>query len=215
MASAPCPSETQMRPVIALLFLLSSLAAAPVTGQAPPGDSENARLLPGDDLEIQIWREPDLSGTFLVDGDGFVTLPLLGRVQVAAQPLSELRDDLVARYAVELRNPSIAITPRRRVYVLGEVTRPGLLALDPTMTLAGAVALAGGASREGDLSNLRIMRNGEVVMERVGPGVDLLSIDIRSGDQVYVDRRGWFDRNSTFIVSATIGLAGIVVQLLR
>jgi protein involved in polysaccharide export with SLBB domain len=202
-----------MRRVMLLVFLLIPLAAGALAGQGQ--EAGGARLLPGDDLDIQIWREPDLSGTFLVDGEGFVTLPLLGRVQVAARPLSELREDLVGRYAVELRNPSISITPRRRVYVLGEVTRPGLLALDPTMTLAGAVALAGGANREGDLSNLRIMRNGEVFLDGAGPGADLLSVDIRSGDQIYVDRRGWFDRNSTFIVSATIGIAGIVVQLLR
>jgi protein involved in polysaccharide export with SLBB domain len=101
------------------------------------------------------------------------------------------------------------------VYVLGEVTRPGLLALDPTMTLAGAVALAGGANREGDLSKLRIMRDGQVLMDSAGPEADLMSVDIRSGDQIFVDRRGWFDRNSTFIVSATIGIAGIIVQLLR
>jgi polysaccharide export outer membrane protein len=166
-------------------------------------------------LDIQIWREPDLSGMFLVDPEGFVTLPLLGRVHVADLPLRELRDELVGRYAVELRNPSISITPRRRVYVLGEVTRPGLLALDPTMTLAGAVALAGGANREGDLSKLRIMRDGQVLMDSAGPEADLMSVDIRSGDQIFVDRRGWFDRNSTFIVSATIGIAGIIVQLLR
>jgi hypothetical protein len=83
------------------------------------------------------------------------------------------------------------------------------------MTLAGAVALAGGANREGDLSKLRIMRDGQVLMDSAGPEADLMSVDIRSGDQIFVDRRGWFDRNSTFIVSATIGIAGIIVQLLR
>ena len=204
-----------MRRSILLLILLFSMPSVPLTAQTGASDPGSATLLPGDDLDIQIWREPDLSGMFLVDPEGFVTLPLLGRVHVADLPLRELRDELVGRYAVELRNPSISITPRRRVYVLGEVTRPGLLALDPTMTLAGAVALAGGANREGDLSKLRIMRDGQVLMDSAGPEADLLSVDIRSGDQIFVDRRGWFDRNSTFIVSATIGIAGIIVQLLR
>jgi len=204
-----------MRRSILLLILLFAMPLVPLTGQTGASDPGSATLLPGDDLDIQIWREPDLSGMFLVDPEGFVTLPLLGRVHVADLPLRELRDELVGRYAVELRNPSISITPRRRVYVLGEVTRPGLLALDPTMTLAGAVALAGGANREGDLSKLRIMRDGQVLMDSAGPEADLLSVDIRSGDQIFVDRRGWFDRNSTFIVSATIGIAGIIVQLLR
>lgn len=185
--------------------------------QPPPGieAAQEATLLPGDALEIRIWREPDLSGSFPVDPSGAVTLPMLGRLQVAHIPLAELREMLLELYAVELRNPSIEVIPLRRIYVLGEVNRPGLQALDPTMTLAGAVAMAGGASPVGDLRKLRIMRDGEVYLERVGAEQDLMSVDIRSGDQIFVERRGWFDRHSTFVVSATIGLAGIIVQLLR
>lgn len=175
----------------------------------------DATLLPGDALEIRIWREPDLSGTFLVDPEGAVTLPLLGRQRVVDLPLAELREMLLELYRVELRNPSIEITPLRRIYVLGEVNRPGLLALDPTVTLAGAVAMAGGANPTGDLRKLRIMRDGEVHRDQVGPEQDLMSVDIRSGDQIFVERRGWFDRHSTFVVSATIGVASIIVQLLR
>jgi protein involved in polysaccharide export with SLBB domain len=208
-----------------LLALLWMLLAGPAAASAqvdqdeggviPAPHVEDATLLPGDALQIQIWREPDLGGTFVLDPQGAVTLPLLGRVQVAWIPLAELREMLVELYQVELRNASIEITPLRRVYVLGEVNRPGLLALDPTVTLAGAVAMAGGANPTGDLRKLRIMRDGEVLRDRVGPEQDLMSVDIRSGDQIFVERRGWFDRNSTFVVSATIGIAGIIVQLLR
>lgn len=213
-----------MRPAILLASLLLMLgvahpgAAGGLAAQSETDAVPNGRqptLLSGDALEVNIWREPDLSGTFLVDPSGAVTLPLLGSIDVTGIPLSDLRDRLIELYARDLRNPSINITPRRRVYVLGEVNQPGLLALDPTVTLAGAIAMAGGASREGDISKIRILRDGEVLLEGVGPDVDLLSIDIRSGDQITVDRRGWFDRNSTFVVSATIGAAGIIVQLLR
>lgn len=199
----------------AVLFCLILPGWGQVAAQDPAGSVEEATLLPGDALLIEIWREPDLSGRFIVNEAGVVTLPLLGRLAVTGVPISELRDDLISRYAVEIRNPSITVTPLRRVYVLGEVNRPGLLEVDPTVTLAGAVAMAGGANWEGDLRRLRIMRDGQVLFRELGPEVDLVSVDIRSGDQIFVDRRRWIDRHSTFLVSSTIGIAGIIVTLLR
>lgn len=182
---------------------------------AGPADADAVTLLPGDALEVGIWREEELSGEFIVDEEGVVTLPLLGRIQVTGIPVEELERRLLERYAVELRNPSISIRPLRRVYVLGEVNQPGLLGVDPTVTLAGAVAMAGGANLQGDLKKLRVMRDGEMILEDPGPEMDLVTVDIRSGDQIFVERRSWFERNSTFLVSATIGAAGIIVQLLR
>ena len=187
-------------------------AAAQLSAESDPG---GFTLLPGDALEVEIWREEAMSGKFIVNEMGVVTLPLLGRVTVSGIPVRDLRDRLIAEYEVELRNPSITITPLRRVYVLGEVNEPGLLAVDPTVSLAGVVAMAGGANREGDLGRIQIMRQGEVVLTEVTPQTDLLSVDIRSGDQIFVDRRRWIDRNSPFLVSATIGIAGILIQVLR
>ena len=207
------------KPLLTLLMaaLLASVAGAPLSGQVrlqSEGEARVVTLLPGDALQVRIWRELDLSGTFIVDETGTVTLPLLGRIAVTGIPIAELRQELLDQYGVELRNPSIDITPLRRVYVLGEVNQPGLLAVDPTVTLAGAVALAGGASPIGDLAKLRIMREGLLLLGDVGPETDLLSVGIRSGDQIFVERRAWLDRNSTFLVSATISVASIVVALL-
>lgn len=207
--------------VVAAGALLSALPSALAAQQAPGSNPAAAdevevmSLLPGDALEVGIWREEDMSGEFIVDEDGVVTLPLLGRVRVTGVPIDELEGRLLERYEVELRNPSIDIRPLRRVYVLGEVNEPGLLSVDPTVTLAGAVAMAGGASPEGTLDKIRVMRDGRVLLEDPGPEMDLVSIDVRSGDQIFVDRRSWFERNSAFLVSASIGAAGIIVQLLR
>jgi protein involved in polysaccharide export with SLBB domain len=140
---------------------------------------------------------------------------MLGTLDVSGVPLDELRDQLIESYQVELRNPSITIRPLRRIYVLGEVNRPGLQALDPTLSLAGAVAIAGGASREGDLRRLTIVRDGTELPAAVGPEVDLLSIGVRSGDQIFVGRRSWWERNAPFVTSTVLGVAGIVVAILR
>jgi protein involved in polysaccharide export with SLBB domain len=169
----------------------------------------------GDLLKIEIWREEDLSGEFLIDETGIVTLPLLGERLVGGLTLRAVRDTLIAAYRSELRNPSIAVTPLRRVYVLGEVNEPGLHPVDPTVSLAGAIALAGGANQQGDLRRIRVIRDNEIILRGIAAETALSAVDIRSGDQIFVDRRGWFERNSTFLISATIGITSIIISILR
>ena len=163
----------------------------------------------------RIWLEPDLSGEFVVDEEGVVTLPMLGRVRAVDLTIAQLRALLIERYTKELRNPSITVTPVRRVYVLGEVNRPGMYGLDPTASLASAVALAGGANREGDLRKLTLIRGDATILSGVDPMADLLSIGTRSGDQIFVERRSWLERNQQFVATTVLGVAGIAVALIN
>lgn len=195
-------------------FAISALLLIASQALAQTADSTQVTLLPGDAVKIQIWREPDLSGEFIVDEQGVVTFPLLGKRNVTQIPVVQLRDRLTEEYAKELKNPSVTITPLRRVYVMGEVNHPGLYTVDPTISLAGAVALAGGATPLGNLDNLRVVRKGTVILEKVSASSTLSTVDIRSDDQVFVDRRGWFDRNSTFAASALLSIATLAITLL-
>lgn len=196
----------------ALVTLAVALLAQPLAAQQPA--AEDRVLRPGDILELFHWRDSLLNGEFPVEQDGRVILPILGPRQVADLPWAPIRDSIRAAYARELRAGDLRITPKRRVFVLGFVQEPGVHFADPTTTLAGAIALAGGASPEGDLSRLRVVRNGRVLAERVSIESATVADDVWSGDQIFVGRRGWFDRNSAFMVSAIVGLAGIVVTLI-
>jgi polysaccharide biosynthesis/export protein len=188
-----------------------SVAAA----QSTDGAVREITLQPGDVIRVAIWREEDLSGEFRVDENGTVTFPLLGERSVVGIPFSVLRSDLTDEYRVHLRNPSIMLTPLRRINVLGEVNQPGLYNVDPTVTLAGVVALAGGANQVGDINRIRIVRDGSTVQERASATSTVNAMDIRSGDQILIDRRGWFERNSTFVVSALLSVTSIVISLAR
>jgi polysaccharide export outer membrane protein len=199
-----------------LLGLAVLINGAPQTllAQERAPSSEGATLQPGDVLLVAIWREEDLSGEFTVDASGTVTLPLLGEKKVSGIPMDRLRDMLIEDYRVQLRNPSIDVTPLRRIDVLGEVREPGVYKIDPTVSLAGAVALAGGATSAGDLNHLTVVRNGGV-RERIPSGTSLNTAQVRSGDQIFVGRRNWFERNSTFVVSALLSITGIVISVIR
>lgn len=197
---------------VAGLLLLLQLPA-PALAQQDPGAA--AVLQPGDLIVLEVWREKELSDSLMVAPSGTAVFPLLGERQVAGRPFDEVRDQLLSEYARELRNPSITVTPLRRVYVLGEVNEAGLYSLDLSVSLAGAVAMAGGASEQGDLRRIRVVRDGEVVLRGVRAETSISTIGVRSGDQVFVGRRSWFDRNSTFIVSALITVTSIAISLMR
>ena len=207
---------------IALLLLLAATFGGRLSAQttAPPGPStpiggtDHLTLRPGDAIRIIIYREPDLQGEFLVDESGAVNLPLIGEQRVAGLTIREVRQLVVQAYQVHLRNPSITVIPLRRVHVLGEVQRPGQYSLDPTVSLAGAVALAGGANSIGDLRRINIVRDGRLYRSRVGPAVTLSGADVQSGDEIYVERRSWFDRNSTFLVSALLSVTSIATSII-
>jgi len=194
-----------------VLVLLSAMLALPLSGQRAASDMP---LRAGDLVEVFHWRDAALRGAFPVEEDGSVVLPLLGRRAVTAAPWTTVRDSLAAAFARELRTADVRLIPRRRVFVLGFVENPGVQFTDPTISLAGAIALAGGAAADGDLTRLRVVRNDAVLLERVGIDSPLVGQAAMSGDQIFVGRRGWFDRNSAFMVSAIVGLAGIIVTLI-
>ena len=187
----------------------------PARGQAQvAAPSEAFTLNQGDVVRVKIWREKDLDGDYQVDEAGDITLPLLGARRVLGIPWSALRDTLLVAYRRELKAPSVSLIPLRRVFVLGEVTKPGPYLADPTLNLGGIVALAGGASPQGDLGKLRIVRHGEVIAR--GAALDGATVpDIRSGDEIFVDQRSWFERNSTFVASAAISVASIIITFVR
>jgi polysaccharide export outer membrane protein len=205
-----------------LAGLLIAAAAWPVRAQGTPSDtlrstsgaSARFTLEPGDVVQTTIWREKDMNGKFTVDEAGRLTLPMIGTVNVLGRPWDELRDSLLTEYAHQLKNPSVILTPLRRVQVLGEVTKPGQYFADPTTSLAGVVALAGGATPDGDLHRVRVVHNGQVVVKTTTVE-NLLLQGVHSNDQVFVDRRPWVERNAAIVASTMISAAGILVTILH
>lgn len=194
-------------------FLLSVLFLRPWNASAQEGPAP-VTLQPGDLIRVTIWREEDLSGEFLVNSSGVVTLPLLGDRNVLGRSIPDLQEQLVNEYRTELRNPSISLTPLRRISVLGEVRQPNVYVVDPTVTVATAVALAGGATPSGNLDKISIRRGDRVIRYRVGATQTLQDVDVRSGDEIIVEPESWFIRNSTILFSTGVSVMLFTVSLL-
>jgi polysaccharide export outer membrane protein len=187
-----------------------ALAAATAQEPAAPTAGVNPVIQPGDKVRLRIWREPDLSGEFVVDESGIVVFPRLGRLEVRQLSADSLRALLVAHYSSSLRDPAVEVTVLRRVSVLGAVRNPGLYYVDPTITVAGVLALAGGVSPEGNQNRFDLLRGGERLQVRLSEQSGLADSSIEPGDQLWVPERSWLSRN-TWLLSASVTAVAIVV----
>lgn len=203
---------TRIRIAICCLAVVSAAcSSSPPPQTTVPVTQASPELLPGDAVRVQIWREADISGVFTVDDRGIVTLPLLGEREVSGLGPTELRDALLSDYKEYLQNPSIEVTILRRINILGEVRSPGLYPVDATISLADALALAGGVTQIADPNKIQLVRDNEVIAEGVDQAAVIGASDIRSGDQIVVGQRSWFSRNIAVVIGSTIAAAGIIV----
>jgi polysaccharide export outer membrane protein len=204
-------------------LLLAGAPAAAQSGAQPPAQSpvppaaQSAPLLlqPGDFVRVSIWREPALSGDFMVEEDSTTAFPLLGRLRTAGVPWRALRDVLLAGYQREVTSTSMVVTPLRRIFVLGAVERPGVHLADLTVGVDAVVAMAGGPSDEGAIDRVRLVRNGQTIARRLDPGDPLSRLELRSGDQIIFDRRSWWERNSVVLFTSLLSLMGVVAVLVK
>lgn len=193
-----------------LLFLL--LPPPALAGQAAAGDPP---VLPGDIIRLGVWREKELSGEFPVDQHGLVSLPLIGEIDVTGETELSLRARVREAMRRELREPSIEVTVLKRVRVLGEVREPGVYALDPTMSVADALAMAGGRTPLALEGQVTLRREGERIVTDVREDTRLADLTVRTGDELLVRQRSWVDRNAGALLTGGAAMVGILVALFR
>jgi polysaccharide export outer membrane protein len=201
--------------VIALIAVAGSRAvsAQQASAMVSTNDTAQGLLRPGDVIRLRVWREPDLSGDFPVDESGLVTFPKIGAFNAFDYSPLTLKKKLLETYAVYLRNPSVEVTMLRRINILGAVQKPGLYPVDATMTIADALAVAGGASPNGDPHHIELIRAGVRITESLSAETNINQTPLRSGDQLYVPERSFIVRNSGLVATAVSVTASMFIAL--
>ena len=202
-----------MRTLVSLVVAATLVFTGAAEGQQPVAGLAPQTLRPGDVVRLQIWREQEMSGEFIVDESGMVVFPRVGEYQVLDDTPETLKARLLADYQQYLRNPSIEITVLRRMRIIGAVTSPGLHLVDPTVTVADALAVAGGATMNGDPDKIRIIRDGVEIAVDIRSNTRIADSPIRSGDQIFVPERSWVARNSAVVAAAITGGVSLVIAL--
>lgn len=209
------PVRSSLLQPLALLLLALPLSGARAQGAAAPASANDVAAQPGDKVRLKIYREAELSGDFVVPENGIVDFPKIGSIAVNRMTTDSLHALLIAQYSKSLRDPAIEVTVLRRVNVIGAVRAPGFYYADPTVTVRGALALAGGTAPEGDKNKLELTRAGKRTMVSLKNGGTVADSPIESGDQVSAPDRSWLSRNTALVVSGVTGLALIVVTIIR
>ena len=192
-----------------------TLAWGQSTGQgAADSASVGDYLRPGDIVKLTVWREPEWSGEFAVDESGVVTVPRLGPIRVTTMTPQVLRQFLADSLGRFLRNPSIEVTPLRRIQVLGAVRTPGLYPVAPTVAVGDVVALAGGATPDGKPDQVILRRGGQDLRVNLTRGTKLADTPVRTGDQLYVPQRSWINRNAGLVAAGLSAATTLMVALL-
>lgn len=174
-------SITRLAVVLLGIALLPSFASAQ-NGQSPNGSTSRAsgttssvpadyRLMPGDKLRVEVYKDAQLSQSLQIRPDGKVTLPLVGDIVASDLTPIQLRDRIAASLKEYVANPVVTVivveASPSTVYVMGEVTQPGSIPMRGQMTVLQALAMAGGFREFANTKNIRILRKTSATSKNV------------------------------------------------
>lgn len=198
-------SRSRRRAAIAGCLLALVIAACGRPVQPPPpepsgGEKTPYLIGPSDILAITVWKNPELSLSQVpVRPDGRISAPLVNDVQAAGLTTDQLKQVLTEKLAEYVTAPEVTVVVvqinSRRVYVLGEVQRPGPVPLTLDMRVLDAISYAGGFGTFADKESVKIIRrapNGGVVEYRFSYGdfvtgtKDEANMLLENGDSIVV-----------------------------
>jgi polysaccharide export outer membrane protein len=139
-------------------------AAAPASSTAQKALPQDPNYIIGaqDVLDISVWKEPEVSRVVPVRPDGRISLPLLNDVQAAGLTPSQLAAQITASLKKFVTDPQVTVIVSainsQRIYILGEVTRPGAFAMLPGMTVLQGLSSAGGFTAFARTKGIYVLR---------------------------------------------------------
>jgi protein involved in polysaccharide export with SLBB domain len=130
---------------------------------AAPQEQGEYILQPGDSIDVTFYYHPDNNqANLLVRPDGKVYLPLIGEVQAAGLTAPQVAEAITKRSSANLRDPKVAVNVRTlnptRVFVGGEVLKPGFVPFTPGLTAVQAVMQVGGWKDTADLQEVVLLQ---------------------------------------------------------
>lgn len=168
-------------------------AGGEVTGAL--ADPKSFKIGAEDVIGVRVWKEPELSGDFVVRPDGKITLNLVGEVEVAGLTPMEVQQKLTGEFGKVLNNPVVSVQMRAirssKYYITGNVGRTGMFPLVVKTTVLEALTLAGGLGEWANKKKIVILRGKERLFfnyNEVIKGKKLeQNIEVQNGDFIIVD----------------------------
>ncbi len=159
---------------LTLVFLLGGLMIAPVCvsrfslttveAQAAAAQAldDSYQLGPEDELEISVWKEPELTKKLSIMPDGKLSYPLIGEIQAAGKTVKQLREEISKRLEKFVTDAQVTVLLAKaqhyKIYVMGQVNKPGEFNLGQPANVMQALAMAGGLTPFAKPRSIVIMR---------------------------------------------------------
>ncbi len=199
----PCAAQTQAqpaRPTTPAQAQAPARTSAPPPVVAAPGVNVPPEFTIGADdvLSIVFWRDKELTAEVTVRPDGKISLPLLNDVQASGLTPSQLKDRIVDESKKYVEDPNVTVVVKqinsRKVFIAGEVRKPGPYLLTGAMTVLQMISIAGGLADYAKPDKISVVRveNGKAVSFRfnykeVSEGKKLnQNIELKPGDTIIV-----------------------------
>jgi polysaccharide export outer membrane protein len=234
-----------MRPLIKAsrrkwqVFLVSGLLILPLAGcssvtptvsiEQMTSEPLNEQILGvGDVVDVSFIYNSELNSNLRVRPDGRISLKLIGDVKVEGKTREELEKELMKLYSSELKNPTVSVTVtslrNNKVYVAGDVIKPGTIDMPGRITLFEAINEAGGFKMEtADIRKVMIIRtrNGQhysaiVNFKEIMEGKKVEPVYLRPSDVVFVpstaiaNANRWVDQHiNKMIPRVPVSLSGM------
>jgi polysaccharide export outer membrane protein len=187
------PGGTPAQPAAPALTAPAAAAPAPAASAA----ADTYVIGPSDQITVNVWKEPTLSGGLLVRPDGMISLPLLGDVQAAGLTPLQLGDRITTMLKKFVQDPNVSVVVSqihsKVVYLLGEVGKKGPIEMTPGMTLLEAIGSAGGLSDYANAKKIYILRDEAGKHEKIPvhfkealKGDSTLNLVLKPGDTIVV-----------------------------
>ena len=117
---------------------------------------------PGDTLTISVWKEPELQGPVLVTPDGAFSFPLVGQVDARGKTVTDLQKIVAERLVKFISDPVVTVSVQdvkgNKIYVIGQVNKPGEFIVNPRVDVMQALSMAAGTTPFAALGNIIILR---------------------------------------------------------
>jgi polysaccharide export outer membrane protein len=150
--------------LVALAFSLALCACSTTRLQPPPSEAPPAgpyQFGEGDMLAVRVWKNEELSVQVPVRPDGMISVPLLDDVKAAGMTADQLKEEIAKKLGEFISNPNVTVIlleSAKRVYVQGEVQRPGPVSLATQLSVVDAITASGGFTPFADEGDIRVIR---------------------------------------------------------
>ena len=146
---------------LCIFGLAVAIAGTAGAQQVVPPD-QSYKVLPGDMLQISVWGEENLQEEVLVRPDGAFSFPLCGDISARNRSVIELQEEITKRLRRYISDPVVTVSVAQvlgnKVYVIGQVARPGVFVVNPQVDVLQALSMAGGTTPFASLNDIKILR---------------------------------------------------------